>query len=200
MKKAHPPDLRERRVPEAGRENWWTNTGSGKRAWSRNLRPGPKKRDSPWCRSRSALSPVRMSSRWWPANPMPLDQLENLVDQGQFPKRLLNNLKVKYGQLSARDGAGSQRDPESGEDHPGRADRPGQIRHLPPGRGAIGDLREKYPQPKIHAYLDEVKDSHSGEPQPLPAQGRDPAASHSRAGHAHSRGYLQRIPGERSGG
>ncbi len=32
-------------------------------------------------------------------NAMPLDQLENLVDQGQFPKETFEELKTKYSQL-----------------------------------------------------------------------------------------------------
>jgi hypothetical protein len=35
------------------------------------------------------------------ANPVPMDQLENLVDQGQFSKETFESLKGKYGELSS---------------------------------------------------------------------------------------------------
>jgi lon-related putative ATP-dependent protease len=93
------------------------------------------------------------------ANPVPLDQLENLVDQGQFSKETFENLKVKYGQLS---GEMEQVLKETRkvekviQDELNALDK-SAISHLV--AGAVGDLKEKYPQPKIQAYLDEAKDA-----------------------------------------
>jgi lon-related putative ATP-dependent protease len=92
-------------------------------------------------------------------NPVPLDQLENLVDQGQFPKEGFENLKVKYGQLS---GEMEQVLKETRkvekviQEELNALDKSATSRLVV---GAIGDLKEKYPQPKIQAYLEEAKDA-----------------------------------------
>jgi lon-related putative ATP-dependent protease len=92
-------------------------------------------------------------------NAMPLDQLENLVDQGQFPRENFENLKGKYSQLSAEMEQilkETRKVEKTIQDELAALDK-SAISHLVEGR--IGDIREKYKQPKIHAYLDEVKDS-----------------------------------------
>jgi ATP-dependent Lon protease len=92
-------------------------------------------------------------------NAMALDQLENLVDQGQFPRENFENLKGKYSQLSAEMEQilkETRKVEKTIQDELVALDK-SAISHLVEGR--IGDIREKYKQPKIHAYLDEVKDS-----------------------------------------
>ena len=92
-------------------------------------------------------------------NAMPLDQLENLVDQGQFARENFDNLKGKYSQLSAEMEQvlkETRKVEKTIQDELAALDK-SAISHLVEGR--IGDIREKYKQPKIHAYLDEVKDS-----------------------------------------
>jgi lon-related putative ATP-dependent protease len=92
-------------------------------------------------------------------NPMPLDQLENLVDQGQFSKENFDLLKVKYGQLSAEmeQVLKETRNVEKTiQEEMARLDK-SAISHLV--EGAVGDIKEKYDQPKIQAYLGEVRDS-----------------------------------------
>ncbi len=91
-------------------------------------------------------------------NAMALDQLENLVDQGQFPRENFENLKGKYSQLSAEMEQvlkETRKVEKTIQDELAALDK-SAISHLVEGR--IGDIREKYKQPKIHAYLDEVKD------------------------------------------
>jgi ATP-dependent Lon protease len=104
-------------------------------------------------------------------NAMPLDQLENLVDQGQFPKENFENLKVKYSQLNAEmeQVFKETRKVEKIIQEALAALDKSAISHLV--EGAIGDIREKNKQPKIHAYLDEVKNSileNPGRFQPKP--------------------------------
>ncbi len=104
-------------------------------------------------------------------NAMPLDQLENLVDQGQFPKENFENLKVKYSQLNAEmeQVFKETRKVEKIIQEALAALDKSAISHLV--EGAIGDIREKHKQPKIHAYLDEVKNSileNPGRFQPKP--------------------------------
>ena len=104
-------------------------------------------------------------------NAMPLDQLENLVDQGQFPKENFENLKVKYSQLNAEmeQVLKETRKVEKIIQEELAALDKSAISHLV--EGAIGDIREKHKQPKIHAYLDEVKNSileNPGRFQPKP--------------------------------
>ena len=104
-------------------------------------------------------------------NAMPLDQLENLVDQGQFPKENFENLRVKYSQLSAEmeQVLKETRKVEKIIQEALAALDKSAISHLV--EGAIGDIREKHKQPKIHAYLDEVKNSileNPGRFQPKP--------------------------------
>jgi ATP-dependent Lon protease len=92
-------------------------------------------------------------------NAMALDQLENLVDQGQFPRENFENLKGKYSQLSAEMEQilkETRKVEKTIQDELVALDK-SAISHLVEGR--IGDIREKYKQPKTHAYLDEVKDS-----------------------------------------
>jgi len=92
-------------------------------------------------------------------NAMPLDQLENLVDQGQFARENFDNLKGKYSQLSAEMEQvlkETRKVEKTIQDELAALDK-SAISHLVEGR--IGDIREKYKPPKIHAYLDEVKDS-----------------------------------------
>jgi lon-related putative ATP-dependent protease len=92
-------------------------------------------------------------------NAMPLDQLENLVDQGQFPKETYEQLKTKYATLSTdmeqvlketRKVEKTIQDELAGLDK-------SAISHLV--ETSVGDLREKYGQPKIVTYLGDVKDS-----------------------------------------
>ncbi len=92
-------------------------------------------------------------------NAMPLEQLENLVDQGQFSKENFENLKAKYLQLSAEmeQVLKETRKVEKIIQEEMAALDKSAISHLV--EGAIGDIREKHEQPKIHAYLDEVKNS-----------------------------------------
>ena len=92
-------------------------------------------------------------------NAMALDQLENLVDQGQFPRENFENLKGKYSQLSAEMEQilkETRKVEKTIQDELVALDK-SAISHLVEGR--IGDIREKYKQPKTHAYLNEVKDS-----------------------------------------
>ena len=92
-------------------------------------------------------------------NPVPLEQLENLVDQGQFAKETFENLKVKYGQLSGEmeQVLKETRKVEKVIQEELNGLDKSAISQLVVE--AIGDLKEKYPQPKIQAYLDEAKDA-----------------------------------------
>ena len=92
-------------------------------------------------------------------NPMPLDQLENLVDQGQFQKENFDLLKTKYSQLSTEmeQVLKETRNVEKTiQEEMARLDK-SAISHLV--KSAVGDIEEKYDQPKIRAYLGEVRDS-----------------------------------------
>ena len=120
-------------------------------------------------------------------NPMPLDQLENLVDQGQFPRRLLNSLKAKYRPLSAEMEQvlkETRKVEKTIQDELAALDK-SAISHLVEG----ADRRHagKIPATQDPAYLDEVKDSILENPSRFQPKTGDPAASHSRPGHAHSR-------------
>jgi len=90
-------------------------------------------------------------------NAMPLDQLENLVDQGQFPKESFEQMKAQYGQLSTEleQVLKETRKVEKAiQDELSALDK-SAISHLV--EDTIGDIREKYNQPKIHTYLEEVR-------------------------------------------
>jgi ATP-dependent Lon protease len=92
-------------------------------------------------------------------NAMPLDQLENLVDQGQFQKETFEQLKTKYAALSAEMEQvlkETRKVEKTIQDELASLDK-SAISHLV--EGSIGELHEKYQQPKIRAYLAEVKDS-----------------------------------------
>ncbi len=92
-------------------------------------------------------------------NAMPLDQLENLVEQGQFPKESFELMKTKYGQLAAEMEQvlkETRKVEKIIQEELATLDK-SAISHLV--AGAIEDIREKYQQPKIQTYLDEVKDS-----------------------------------------
>jgi lon-related putative ATP-dependent protease len=92
-------------------------------------------------------------------NPMPLDQLENLVDQGQFPKETYEQLKTKYATLSTdmeQVLKETRKVEKTIQDELAALDK-SAISHLV--ETSVGDLREKYGQPKIVAYLEEVKGS-----------------------------------------
>ncbi len=92
-------------------------------------------------------------------NAVPLEQLENLVDQGQFPKESFELLKGKYNQLSAEleQVLKETRKLEKVIQEELAALDKLAISHLV--RGAIEDIKEKYPQPKIKNYLDEVQEA-----------------------------------------
>ena len=92
-------------------------------------------------------------------NPVPLEQLENLVDQGQYPKETFENLKVKYGQLSGEmeQVLKETRKVEKVIQEELNGLDKSAISQLVVE--AIGDLKEKYSQPKIQAYLDDAKDA-----------------------------------------
>jgi ATP-dependent Lon protease len=92
-------------------------------------------------------------------NAMPLDQLENLVDQGQFPKESFELMKMKYSQIAAEMEQvlkETRKVEKIIQEELATLDK-AAISHLVVG--ATEDIREKYKQPKIQAYLDEVKDS-----------------------------------------
>jgi len=92
-------------------------------------------------------------------NAMPLDQLENLVDQGQFQKETFEQLKTKYAALSTEMEQvlkETRKVEKTIQDELASLDK-SAISHLV--EGSIGELHEKYQQPKIRAYLAEVKDS-----------------------------------------
>ena len=92
-------------------------------------------------------------------NAMPLDQLENLVDQGQFPKESFELMKTKYSQLVTEMEQvlkETRKVEKIIQEEMATLDK-AAISHLVVG--ATEDIREKYKQPKIQAYLDEVKDS-----------------------------------------
>ena len=104
-------------------------------------------------------------------NAMPLEQLENLVDQGQYPKESFELLKTKYSQL-ATDMEQVLKETRKVEkiiqEELSALDKTA-ISHLV--QGAIGDIKDKYPLPKIHNYLDEAKENILGTParfQPKP--------------------------------
>jgi len=92
-------------------------------------------------------------------NAMALDQLENLVDQGQFPRDSFEKLKAKYGELSGEMEQvlkETRRVEKTIQEELAALDK-SAISHRV--EGAIGDIREKYKQPKINNYLDEARDS-----------------------------------------
>jgi ATP-dependent Lon protease len=92
-------------------------------------------------------------------NPMPLDQLENLTDQGQFPKETFDKTKAKYSELSGELEQvlkETRKAEKTIQDELAALDK-SAISHRV--EGAIGDIRDKYKQPKIITYLDEVRDS-----------------------------------------
>jgi ATP-dependent Lon protease len=104
-------------------------------------------------------------------NAMPLEQLENLVDQGQYPKESLELLKTKYGQLSTdmEQVLKETRKVEKLIQEELAALDKSAISQLV--QDAIGDIKEKYSQAKIRAYLDEVRENILGSPgrfQPKP--------------------------------
>ncbi|MGQ9693597.1 MAG: AAA family ATPase [Thermodesulfobacteriota bacterium] len=92
-------------------------------------------------------------------NAVPLEQLETLVDQGQFPKESFEQLKGKYSQLSAEleQVLKETRKLEKVIQEELAALDKLAISQLV--RGAIEDIKEKYPQPKIKNYLDEVQEA-----------------------------------------
>jgi ATP-dependent Lon protease len=92
-------------------------------------------------------------------NAMALDQLENLVDQGQFPRDNFEKLKAKYSELSGEMEQvlkETRRVEKTIQEEMAALDK-SAISHRV--EGAIGDIREKYKQPKINNYLDEARDS-----------------------------------------
>jgi lon-related putative ATP-dependent protease len=92
-------------------------------------------------------------------NAMPLDQLENLADQGQYPRDSFEKLKAKYGELSGEmeQVLKETRKVEKTIQEEMAALDKAAISQLV--EGAIGDIREKYKQPKISSYLDEARES-----------------------------------------
>ncbi len=92
-------------------------------------------------------------------NAMPLDQLENLVDQGQFPKETFADLKIKYASLSAEMEQvlkETRKVEKNIQEELSKLDK-SAISQLV--EGSIGELQEKYPQPQIRAYLGEAKEN-----------------------------------------
>ncbi len=97
-------------------------------------------------------------------NAMQLDQLENLVDQGQFPKENYERLKEKYKELSAEMEQilkETRKVEKTIQEELTKLDQVA-VSHLV--AESIEDIREKYSYPKIHAFLDEVKESVLGNP------------------------------------
>jgi ATP-dependent Lon protease len=85
-------------------------------------------------------------------NAMPLDQLENLVDQGQYPKESFELLKTKYGQLSTEMEQvlkETRKVEKVIQEELATLDK-SAVSHLI--QGATGDMKEKYTQPKIQSY------------------------------------------------
>ncbi len=92
-------------------------------------------------------------------NPMPLDQLEALVDQGQYPKETFEQLKGKYVQLSTEMEQvlkETRKMEKTIQDDLSRLDK-SAVSHFV--RSAISDIKEKYESPKARAYLEEVQEN-----------------------------------------
>ncbi len=92
-------------------------------------------------------------------NAMPLDQLENLVDQEKFSKAEFEKLKAKYNELGAEMEQvlkETRKTEKTIQEELASLDK-SAVSHLV--EGAIGGIREKYQQPKVHAYLDEARES-----------------------------------------
>lgn len=92
-------------------------------------------------------------------NPMALEQLENLVDQGQYPKESYEKLKEKYGELSTEMEQvlkETRKVEKSIQEELAQLDK-SAISNLV--EGAVGDIREKFKDEKIQSYLEEVKES-----------------------------------------
>jgi len=107
-------------------------------------------------------------------NAMPLDQLENLVDQGQYPRDGFERLRAKYGELSAEMEQvlkETRKVEKTIQEELAALDKSAISQRV---EGAIGDIREKYKQPKIDPYLDEVKDNILGNPSRFQPKGETP--------------------------
>jgi lon-related putative ATP-dependent protease len=104
-------------------------------------------------------------------NAMPLDQLENLVDQDQFPKDNYERLKEKYKELSAEMEQilkETRKVEKTIREELANLDKTA-VSHLI--TESIEDIREKYTDPKLHTYLNEVKENvmeNPGRFQPKP--------------------------------
>ncbi len=110
-------------------------------------------------------------------NPMALDQLENLVDQGQFPKETFDKLKAKYAELTTEMEQilkETRKVEKKIQDELVKLDK-SAIAHLV--EGGIGDIRERYKQPKIHTYLEEVKNSILNNPTRFTPKAETPQVS-----------------------
>lgn len=92
-------------------------------------------------------------------NPMGLDQLENLVDQGQFPRETFDKLKAKYSELG-REMEQVLKETRKVEkvilEELTKLDKSAVAQLV---EEAVGDIRERYSHPKIHSFLEEVKNS-----------------------------------------
>jgi len=92
-------------------------------------------------------------------NAIALDQLETLVDQGQFPRENFEKLKGKYGELSTEMEQvlkETRKVEKTIQEELATLDK-SAVSHLV--EGTIGDIREKYAHEEISTYLNEVKDS-----------------------------------------
>jgi lon-related putative ATP-dependent protease len=90
--------------------------------------------------------------------PVPWDQLEKNTEDGKFPKEEFERLRKKYSELSDEVNKAFQESKKIGKEVRKELTALEKEAILPSINELIGEVKEKYQNEKIDAYLDEVKD------------------------------------------
>jgi len=91
--------------------------------------------------------------------PIPFNKLEALVREKKFPKKLLEELKIKYEKLADKLEGIFKQIKETDEKTHQLLKQWDEESLIPIIRGAISDIRAKFKYPKISGYLDDVEEN-----------------------------------------
>ncbi len=91
--------------------------------------------------------------------PLSLDDLEALVESGRFPREEYERLRSRRLELATELDAVGQAVRAARKELPERLEALQKEFVAPVLRDLIGDIKDAFPYPKVHEYLDEVADS-----------------------------------------
>ena len=133
-------------------------------------------------------------------NPVNIEQLETMVEEGKFTKEDLERMKAKQTELV------NELETIFKETRKSEKEIKEELTALdnevisPVVKDSISDIKERFNYEKVHHYLDEVQEDILGQSESVSREGRTSSLSDSGAGLSPAGRFLHRILGQCPGG